>query len=121
MNPVCTDPAAYQGIADDFLECIMKRRHHWPSLTQQHPQHVRMQFDRGTPPLELTEFYASCSLCGTTRTLYNGRYDGLFMWAEYKYPDGYLAPAGTKWDPSLIREEYFRRFPVKGKVKVINR
>lgn len=121
MTPLCTDPAAYAALADEFLECIMTRRHAFPPRAQQHPQHVRMQYDRKTATLELTEFYGACLLCGTTRTLYRDRYDGSFMWAEYVYPDGYIAPAGSRWDPQTIRAEYDRRNPVKGRVKIVHR
>jgi hypothetical protein len=118
---MCTDPAAYRAIPDEFLECLMTRRHHWPARAQQHPQHVRMQADRLTVPLELTEYYASCSLCTTTRTLFRHRYDRSWAWAEYDYPDGYLAPPGTRWDPELIAERYDEVFPVKGETKVLTR
>jgi hypothetical protein len=120
-TPMCADRAAYAAIPEPFLECIMTRRHAFPPRRQQHPQHVRMQYDSRTAVLELTEFRGTCGPCGTVRLLYRDRYDGSFMWAEYTYPDGYLAPAGTRWDPELIREEYDRRFPVKGKVRVVTR
>lgn len=121
MTPMCTDPAAYAKLADEFLECIMTRRHAWPPRRQQHPQHCRITFERTGASLELTEFYGDCQLCKTTRRLYRDRYDGSFMWAEYDYPDGYLAPSGMRWDPELIRAEYASRFPVKGRVKLISR
>lgn len=121
MTPLCADPAAYRAIKDDYLECIMTRRHAFPPRAQQHPRHVRITFDSRTATLELTEYYGTCMPCGTTRTLFRDRYDGSFMWAEYVYPDGYLAPAGTRWDPALIREEYNRRNPIRGKVKVMSR
>lgn len=121
MTPVCDDAAAYKAIPDEYLECLMTRRHLWPPRTQQHPQHVRLQYDKRTAVLELTEYYGTCALCGVTRTLFRDRYSGDWMWAEYVYPDGYLAPAGSRWDPAVIREEYHRRFPVKGKIKVIHR
>jgi len=71
--------------------------------------------------LETTEYYGACELCKTTRRLWRGRYDNSFLWAEYTYPNGYLAPAGSKWDPAVIREEYHRRFPIKGRTKVVTR
>ncbi len=121
MTPTCTDQKAYAAIPDEALECIMTRRHHFPSWRQQHPQHVRFQYDRRTDAIETTEYYGTCELCGTTRKLWRGRYDGSFLWAEYVYPDGYLPPVGSKWDRDVIREEYWRRFPVKGKTRVVTR
>jgi len=99
----------------------MTRRHSWPPRAQQHPQHVRLQYDRKTAVLELTEYRGTCVLCGTVRLLFRGRYDRSFMWAEYTYPDGYLAPTGTRWDVEMVRDEYDRRFPVKGRTKVVTR
>lgn len=121
MTPLCDDAGAYKAIADEYLECIMTRRHAFPPRRQQHPQHVRIQYDHQTAALELTEFRGTCTLCETVRVLFRDRYSGAFMWAEYTYPDGYLAPVGTKWDPAIIREEYDRRFPVKGRVKIVTR
>lgn len=99
----------------------MVRRHAFPPRSQQRPQRVRLQFDRKTEPIDLIEYYGTCMLCGTVRTMFRHRYTREFAWAEYVYPDGYIAPAGTKWDPEMIRDEYDRRFPVKGKVKFVNR
>ena len=118
---MCTDKKAYAELPDEFLECIMTRRHAWPSRRLQHPQHVRMQYDSRNAVLELTEFRGTCELCGTVRLRYQDRYAGSFMWAEYTYPDGYLAPPGSRWDPELIREEYEHRFPVKGKLRIVTR
>lgn len=104
-TPECTDPKAYAAIPDDALECIMTHRHHWPPWRQQKPKHVRFQYDSQTAAIETTEYYGTCELCKTTRKLWRGRYDNAFLWAEYKYPDGYLAPPGTKWDIDLIRDQ----------------
>ncbi len=121
MTPTCDDPAAYAAIPDEFLECIMTRRHSWPPRKQLHPQKVRIHFERTGYSLDLVEYYGDCVLCKCTRKLYREGPSGAFMWAEYVYPDGYLAPAGTRWDPELIRTEYNRRNPVRGRVKEINR
>jgi hypothetical protein len=111
----CDDPAAYANIPTEFFDCILPRRHMFP-LSRLQKQYVRIALgpSKRDGVLELTEYYGTCPQCGTTRTLQRDRYTREYVSAVYVYPDGYLAPKGTKWDPDLLWAEYFRRSPITG-------
>ena len=104
------------NIPDDYLECIRTRRHVivWG---RQHRQRVRIRYDstRRGETLNLVEYSGKCELCGTERIML--RTDNLadeFVSAEYRYPDGYLAPSGRPFERADVVAEYRRRNPVGG-------
>jgi hypothetical protein len=115
------DAQAHNAIPDEFLECLLTRRHSFP-MKAQRAQHVRIAFGPGKGDvLELTEYVGTCTLCTAERTLNRDRYANTFVDADYVYPDGYLPPAGTRWDRELLWDLYHRRHPIKGRVRVVNR
>jgi hypothetical protein len=118
-TPFCDDPKAYASIPDRFFDCLISRRHSFP-LSRQQRQNVVIRYDGGGE-LHLTEYYGACDQCGATRKLFRDRYARTFVTAEYDYPDGYLAPPGTKWDPDLLWAEYQSRHPVKGRARSVTR
>jgi hypothetical protein len=115
------DALAHQSIPDEFLECILTRRHDFP-LSGQKRQHVRLQFGPGKADvLELTEYAGTCGKCGCERIMWRDRYTNRYLQSEYKRPDGYDPPPGLLWDRDALWSEYNRRHPVKGRVRVEKR
>jgi hypothetical protein len=101
---------SYANIPDQYLECLMTRRH--PIVwSRQLQQRVRLRYGpRRSDVLDLVEYTGKCPLCGTERVMFRTDNDqDEFVQATYRHPDGYLAPAGEPWDRSEIRREYRRR------------
>jgi len=105
----------YQALPEEFLECLMSRRHAFPPLRNQRRQHVVIRWGkRPDEAIDTTEFIGTCALCGTERTLVRDRYTHTFLRATYDYPEGYKPPPGVRWDRGAVFGEYDRRFPVTG-------
>lgn len=112
----------YKAIPEEFLDCLMSRRHEWPLLRNQRRQNVIIRWGTGKADvLDTTEYYATCSRCGTERTLVQDRYTRRFLGASYVHPEGYRPPPGHKWDRGALWSEYDARFPVRGKAEVRDR
>lgn len=122
MTPYCDDPKAYAAIPDEFFDCLLPRRHAFPT-SRQTRQKVVFRYGEGRNAVEIhaTEFYGSCERCGTTRKLWRERPGRRYLGAEYTYAEGYQAPAGTKWDPDLLWSEWQSRHPLKGRAQVVTR
>jgi hypothetical protein len=116
-KPRRRDPK-YKSIPEQFFECMLSRRHQFP-IGRQRRQHVRVQFGPSKKDvLELTEFYGTCEVCGTTRTMIRDRYTHKYISAVYDYPDGYRPPVGSAWDRSTLWGEYDARHPVTGPAEI---
>jgi 5-methylcytosine-specific restriction endonuclease McrA len=114
--------AAYTNVPDEYLGCLISRRHAIPWAKQQR-QKVRLQYGNNKrDTLDLIEYRGTCTECGTERVMLRtaGKEDE-FVAAEYHYPDGYLAPKGEPWDREELRAVWFKRHPVTGRVLVIQR
>lgn len=118
MRDVAT-PAEHAAIPDEYLQCLITRRHSFPWRLQRQ-QHVT--FGHGADAVQTTEFYGSCEECGATRTMYRERYSPrAFLWADYVYPDGYRPPAGKAWDRDQLWELHQQRHPIPKRARVIDR
>lgn len=115
------DAQAHNSIPDEFLQCLMTRRHSFP-LRAGVETKVRIQFgDDKRDVLDLFESVGDCTQCGTTRILWRDQLTNRFVSAEYKRPDGYDAPPGRKWDRDLLWSVYRDRHPVQGRTRVVKR
>lgn len=114
------DALAHQSIPEEFLECLLTRRHSFP-MGQAKRQYVRVQFGpRKTDVLDQVEYAGTCERCGTQRLIRRERHGNAYLWSEYTRPEGYDPPAGLLWDRDALWAEYYRRHPIKGKVRLIN-
>jgi hypothetical protein len=115
------DATAHNSIPDEYLPCLMTRRHTFP-MKRQHEQKVRIQYGDGKADvLELFESVGTCEQCGCERTLWRDQLTNRFVGAEYKRPDGYEPPPGQLWDREQLWEIYRKRNPIKGRPRVIDR
>lgn len=121
MSKPLRDPV-YKALPEEFLECLLSRRHTFPNPRDQQRQYVRVQYGptRGDT-LDITEYRATCKLCGTVRVLSRDRYTHHFLQAAYDYPEGYRAPAGVTWDRDGLWGEYETRYPIGSKVETRDR
>lgn len=109
----------YKAIPEEYVECLLSRRHVFPPLHQQRRQHVVLRYGDGpADQLDMTEHYGTCTRCGTERTLTRDRYTHRYLQATYAYPDGYLPPPGVRWDRDALWTEHEARHPVTGKAEV---
>lgn len=114
------DSQAHNAIPDEFLWCIITRRHHFPPPA--HEQKVRLTFGDGSAEtLDVFESVSTCGLCSTSRTLWRDQAEEKFLHATYDYPDGYLAPEGAQWDRVQCRRVWRARHPVTGRARVVKR
>lgn len=115
------DAAAHQAIPEEFLECLLTRRHAFP-MGQAKRQRVRIQYGPGRDQsLDMIEYTGTCERCGCERVMLRDRHANKFVHATYNRPDGYEPPSGLLWDRDALWAEYERRHPVKGRVRVIER
>lgn len=120
MSKVYADAAAHNSIPDDFLWCLLTRRHTFPRPRDE--VKVRIRYGNGAADvLEVFESVADCGLCGTNRIYWRDQITNGYVHAEYKRPDGYDPPPGRVWDRSLLWEVFRERHPVKGRVRVVDR
>lgn len=120
-KPLPRDPV-YKALPEEFLECLLSRRHTFPDTRDQQRQFVRIQYGPSrSDVLDITEYRATCVKCGVTRVLSRDRYSHHYLSAVYDHPEGYLAPPGVKWDRDVLWGEYETRYPIPSKVETRDR
>jgi len=107
------DSAAHNAIPDDFLWCLVTRRH----LIGPPPREIKVRVAHYGGTLDVFESTAPCGLCGTVRTMWRDQRDESLVSATYVYPDGYQPPEGTVWDREYLRAVWRERHPVKGRTQ----
>lgn len=83
---LCDEPAAYAAIPEQFFDCLLQRRHAFPTARQTR-KFVRYDYG-GRETLDMIEWYGTCERCGTTRTMCRERYTRQHLFSYYVYPNG---------------------------------